>query len=133
MQVNNYFNRRYGRHGHLVDGRYKAKLVEGDSCLLALSRYVHLNPVQVGVMKDRPIDERIRHLRQYRWSSYPSSIEQSPALRRDGQQAKRTLFRSGPGGTYWRLQRVATTNASRRRKEHEARKGGHYIMPVSID
>jgi len=44
-----YFNRRHGRHGHLVDGRRQAKLIEGDSCLLALSRYVHLSPVQVGV------------------------------------------------------------------------------------
>ncbi len=34
-----YYNLRHGRHGHLLDGRFKAKLVEGDSYLLALSRY----------------------------------------------------------------------------------------------
>ena len=74
-----YFNLRHGRHGHLVDGRYKAKLVEGDDYLLSLSRYVHLNPVHVGAMKDQPIEARIRCLRQYPWSSYPSYIGRSPA------------------------------------------------------
>jgi putative transposase len=72
-----YFNLRHERHGHLLDGRYKAKVVEGEEYLLGLSRYVHLNPVQVGAMKDRPIKERLRYLRQYRWSSYPSYIGRS--------------------------------------------------------
>ena len=69
-----YYNRRHRRHGHLFDGRYKAKLVEGDDYLLALSRYVHLNPVQVGEWKSKAIEERIKALRAYRWSSYPSYI-----------------------------------------------------------
>ena len=68
------YNVRHRRHGHLLDGRYKARLVEGDAYLLALSRYVHLNPVQVGALKDKPIEERIESLRAYRWSSYPSYI-----------------------------------------------------------
>jgi hypothetical protein len=33
-----------------LDGRYKAKLVDGDKYLLALTRYVHLNPVCVGAI-----------------------------------------------------------------------------------
>ena len=57
-----YYNLRHGRHGHLLDGRYKAKLVEGDDYLLSLSRYVHLNPVQVGSQKGKPIEERIQAL-----------------------------------------------------------------------
>ncbi|MDA0323796.1 MAG: transposase [Verrucomicrobia bacterium] len=69
-----YHNLRHGRHGHLLDGRYKAKLVEGDDYLLALSRYVHLNPVCVGSMKNKPIEERIKALRTYPWSSYQSYI-----------------------------------------------------------
>ena len=69
-----YFNRRHGRHGHLLDGRYKAKLVEGDDYLLALSRYVHLNPVHTVVMRQKSWEERIQHLRQYQWSSYPGYI-----------------------------------------------------------
>ena len=47
---------------------------------MALSRYVHLNPVQVGSMKDKPIEERIKALRAWQWSSYPSYIGQRKAL-----------------------------------------------------
>jgi putative transposase len=39
-----YFNKRYKRVGYLFQGRYKAVLVETDSYLLHLSRYIHLNP-----------------------------------------------------------------------------------------
>ena len=38
------FNRRHRRVGHLFQGRYKAILVEKESYLLELSRYIHLNP-----------------------------------------------------------------------------------------
>ena len=69
-----YYNLRHGRHGHLLDGRYKAKLVEGDEYLLSLSRYVHLNPVQVGSIKKKPIEEKVRYLREYPWSTYLSYI-----------------------------------------------------------
>jgi putative transposase len=60
-----YFNRNYGRSGHLFQGRYKGILVEKDAYLLSLSRYVHLNPVRVGIV-ERPDS--------YRWSSYPGYI-----------------------------------------------------------
>jgi len=75
-----YYNLRHGRHGHLLDGRFKAKLVEGDDYLLSLSRYVHLNPVQVSSQKRKPIEERIKILRAHRWSSYPSYIGRRKAL-----------------------------------------------------
>ena len=41
-----YFNWRHRRSGHLFQGRYKAILIDADSYLLGLSRYVHLNPVR---------------------------------------------------------------------------------------
>lgn len=75
-----YYNLRHGRHGHLLDGRFKAKLVDGDSYLLALSRYVHLNPVQIAGQKNKPIEARIAALRAWRWSSYPSYIGKRKAL-----------------------------------------------------
>ena len=75
-----YYNLRHGRHGHLLDGRFKAKLVEGDDYLLALSRYVHLNPVQVGAWKEKPFEMRIAFLREYRWSSYRGYIGRCKAL-----------------------------------------------------
>lgn len=69
-----YFNLRHGRHGHLMDGRYKAKLVAGDRYLLALSRYVHLNPVKTGIVKIRSLKDRRQCLREYAWSTYPGYI-----------------------------------------------------------
>jgi putative transposase len=35
------FNRRHRRSGHLYQGRYKAFLVDADSYLLEVSRYIH--------------------------------------------------------------------------------------------
>jgi REP element-mobilizing transposase RayT len=57
-----YFNRKYGRSGHLFQGRYKGIIIDKDSYLIPLSRYVHLNPVRARVVV-RP--------EWYRWSSYP--------------------------------------------------------------
>ncbi|MGK2942182.1 MAG: transposase [Immundisolibacter sp.] len=42
-------NRRHGRSGHLLQGRYKAILVDADRHLLELTRYVVLNPVRAGM------------------------------------------------------------------------------------
>ncbi len=39
-----YFNKKYERVGTLFQGKYKAVLIENDSYLLHLSRYIHLNP-----------------------------------------------------------------------------------------
>lgn len=61
----NYFNMKRKRSGHLFQGRYKAIVIEADEYAAQLSRYIHLNPVRVG-MVSRPED--------YRWSSYPDYI-----------------------------------------------------------
>lgn len=75
-----YYNLRHGRHGHLLDGRFKAKLVEGDDYLLGLSRYVHLNPVRIGAHKETPLEVRTQFLRQYPWSSYQRYIGKRKGL-----------------------------------------------------
>ena len=66
-----YYNAMQGRVGHVFSGRYKAKVVDSDEYLLALTRYIHLNPVKIKAMKDLPLDRRLSELRGYRWSSYP--------------------------------------------------------------
>lgn len=76
-----YYNLKHRRHGHLLDGRFKAKVVEGDEYLLGLSRYVHLNPVRVGAIESRPYKEKIEYLRAYAWSSYRSYIGAVKALK----------------------------------------------------
>jgi REP element-mobilizing transposase RayT len=55
------FNRRHNRVGHVFQGRYKAILVERDSYLLELCRYVVLNPVRARIVRDPA---------RYPWSSY---------------------------------------------------------------
>lgn len=57
------FNRRHDRVGHVLQGRYKAVLVEKDSQLLELSRYVVLNPVRAGIAWTA---------NDWTWSSYRS-------------------------------------------------------------
>ena len=74
-----YFNLRHRRHGHLMDGRYKAELVSGDEYLLKLSRYIHQNPVAVAAWRKRSIEERIPRLRAYRWSSCRGYIGEEKA------------------------------------------------------
>ena len=43
-----WFNRRHRRSGHLFQGRFKAVIVDAVEWGLALSRYVHFNPVRMG-------------------------------------------------------------------------------------
>ena len=44
------FNRRYRRHGHLFQNRYKSILCQEDAYLLELVRYIHLNPLRAQVV-----------------------------------------------------------------------------------
>lgn len=55
------FNQSHDRDGPLFRGRYKAVLIDADSYLLQVSRYIHRNPVDAGLI---PQPEA------YRWSSY---------------------------------------------------------------
>jgi REP-associated tyrosine transposase len=61
-------NRRHGRMGHVFQGRFKAIVVDRDSYLLELCRYVVLNPVRAGVVKQAG---------DYRWSSYRATVGRS--------------------------------------------------------
>lgn len=65
-----YYNLRHKRAGHLMQGRFGAKPVDGDEYLLKLSRYIHLNPVCIAPLKDQPLERRLAELRAYPWSSY---------------------------------------------------------------
>jgi putative transposase len=70
-----YYNRRHRRLGHLYQGRFKAIVVDSDSYLLELSRYVHLNPIRLKAKSQRPGTERIREISRYRWSSLPGYLD----------------------------------------------------------
>ncbi len=55
------FNRAHLQDGQLFRGRYKAVLVEDDSHLLEVLRYIHRNPLVAGL---------VRQLDEYPWSSH---------------------------------------------------------------
>lgn len=63
------FNRRHHRVGHVFQGRYKAILVDKDSYLLALARYIVLNPVRAAM---------VRSARDWPWSSYRATVGFAP-------------------------------------------------------
>jgi REP element-mobilizing transposase RayT len=44
------FNRTHGRVGHVFQGRFKGILVQKESYLLELARYIVLNPVRAGMV-----------------------------------------------------------------------------------
>ncbi len=59
-----YFNVKRKRSGHLFHGRYKAIVIDQDSYLLELSRYIHLNPVRSKTVM-RPEDHLYSSYRAY--------------------------------------------------------------------
>ncbi len=69
-QYAQYLNRRYDRVGYLFQNRYKSPLVNEEQYALALTRYIHRNPLEAGLVKK---------LEDYQWSSYPSYIGILPA------------------------------------------------------
>lgn len=52
------FNRRNARSGHLFQNRYKSIACEEAQYLLELIRYIHLNPLRAGVVKDLDVLDR---------------------------------------------------------------------------
>ena len=59
------FNRRHHLDGQLFRGRYKSIIVNGDSYLLQLVRYIHRNPLKAGIVDD---------LKAYLWSSHKAYL-----------------------------------------------------------
>lgn len=59
------FNKKHGRVGHVLQGRYLSYLVENEKYFLALLRYIPLNPVSEGLV-DAP--------ENWRWSSYKATV-----------------------------------------------------------
>ena len=63
--LNGVYTQRYNRlhhcDGQLFRGRYKCILVDADSYLLELVRYIHRNPLEVGM---------VENLNKYTWSSH---------------------------------------------------------------
>jgi len=85
-----YFNKRYGKVGHLFQGRYKAILCDKDAYLLELIRYIHLNPIRARVVTDPEKYLWTSHLR-YLGKVKDDLIEDDFVLRQFGK--KKTIAR----------------------------------------
>jgi REP element-mobilizing transposase RayT len=66
-----WFNRKYGRVGHLFQDRFKSVPVEDDAHLVTLLRYVWNNPVEAGI---------VELAEEYRWSSCGLVGRSSPLI-----------------------------------------------------
>jgi len=65
-----YYNRRYRRVGHLLEGRHKSILCQSERYLAELVRYIHLNPVRAGM---------VREPEEYDYSSHRAYLGLEPA------------------------------------------------------
>ena len=91
-----WYNRKYDRVGPLMQGRFKAIVVEDGSWAYELSLYVHLNPVMrralgldkrakcaegqgMRIPSREEVARRLKELRQYRWNSYRAYAGSEPA------------------------------------------------------
>lgn len=66
-----YYNTKHTRVGPLLQGEFKAVLVESGEQFIHLSRYIHLNPIASLMVKD---------LKDFRWSSYEEYISNSNGI-----------------------------------------------------
>ena len=59
------FNKRHERTGHIFQGRYKAILIQKESHLLEVCRYVVLNPVRA---------KAVKNVEDWKWSNYRAIV-----------------------------------------------------------
>jgi len=93
-----YYNRKHRRTGYLFENRYKSILCEEENYLLALIRYIHLNPVRAGIVAT------MEELDRYPWSGHGTVMgkkrndwmDVSPVLTQFGSRknAARNAYRS---------------------------------------
>ncbi|MGA7495284.1 MAG: transposase [Isosphaeraceae bacterium] len=62
---------RHRRVGHLFQGRYRAEMIKDEAYYWVVSRYIHLNPVRVGLV-DKPA--------AWQWSTYPGYVTRASRL-----------------------------------------------------
>ena len=68
-----YFNKKYGRVGHLFQDRYKSETIRDDKYLLAVVRYIHMNPEKAHICK----------MIDYPWSSYSEYLSEGTIIDAD--------------------------------------------------
>ena len=75
-----YFNRRHKRHGHLFQNRYKSIVCEEETYFTELVRYLHLNPLRAGIIKD------IKELDVYKYTGHSAIVGKSKRAWQDTEE-----------------------------------------------
>lgn len=94
------YNHRHGLDGALFKGRYKSILVEADAYLLQLVRYIHMNPLEAGI---------VSKLDEYEWSSHKGYVSSAPKwswLSKEKVLSMLGSSRSRPAASYLALMRA---------------------------
>ena len=91
------FNRRHRRNGHLFQNRYKSIICEEDPYFLALVRYIHLNPLRAGLVRN------LSELKEYPWSGHRALIgDQKNGWQETGEVLGRFSEKTGWARRYYR-------------------------------
>lgn len=98
MRFAHWFNREYGRDGHLWAGKFKSVLVESGHAARVVGAYIDLNPVRAGMVED-PKD--------YRWCGYAEALAGGERAR----QGLRLLLFEGEAD--WQGPELAARSAAR--------------------
>jgi len=93
-----YYNRRYERSGHLFQNRYRSIICEEDPYFTELVRYIHLNPVRGGIVKD------LLDLERYPWSGHRILMGEKSLLAEFGRGLE--LFRQSLGQGSFEIPKV---------------------------
>ena len=64
-----YYNRKYGRDGHLFKERFKSEPVNDMKYFAVLLRYIHQNPVKAGIV------EKVKDYEYSSWGEYDGTVE----------------------------------------------------------
>ena len=64
-----YYNRKYGRDGHLFKERFKSEPVNDMAYFTTLLRYIHQNPVKAGIVTE------VKDYEYSSWGEYDSTVE----------------------------------------------------------
>ena len=118
------FNRRHGLVGHLFQGRYKASLVDRESYLLEVCRYVDLNPVRAGLVAqpgDWPWSSYAAHTGRFSpppwldtpalWAALLGQPASTPALAQQGASRYAALVQAARDVPLWNAGEPATARA----------------------
>jgi putative transposase len=112
------FNKRHQRAGHVLEGRFKAIVVQREPHFLELHRYIVLNPVRAGI---------VRRAKDWPWSNYRATSGAVVAPRWLEVAATLALFSAFGSGATGAYERFVAEGLLRRGSPLDAVRGQIYL------